>query len=376
MLDVFAHYETCLEHLARNVKPEDQSAFHVLRARLSENLSHARLYGDTPTRQSDRAMLLDVLNTVAMSAMGVPFDAIAKRARPGVDRFSVDIIVYVALGEEFAFALKHFGTDFKPDEIGGVAVTVYRGTIRTPASHSSCTVLIVPAGAMGNTRSSGVMSALLARNEAQNVVALGIAGSIGDDLQPGDVFIPQSVDEYMANASGVGSDKLSFIPSGNRLPVDPRLLNRTRLFHVNYPARHKQWTRRANRSQKGLVSSAMLGRLKKAGIDLRGYSKVVCGDDRILGSGPAVSKGVAFARWIRESVRKTEAMEMESAGVLDATFIRTPAPRALVIRGISDYGDSRKEIVEASTKGAFRRLAIDNATTYLTDAIRAGLFCP
>ena len=361
--------------MAQRLTPEDQPAFHVLRARLIENLSHARLYGDTPTRQSDRAMVLDMLNKLALSALGITFDPIAKATRLGGSASSVDIIVYVALGEEFSVALKHFGKGFKPDEIADLAVTVYRGTVRTGAPQSSCRVLIVPAGTMGNTRSSGLMSAVLAKNEARNVVALGIAGSIGDDLQLGDVFMPQSVNEYMANAAAGGSDALSFIPSGNRLPVDPRLLNRAQFFQSNYPAKQRDWTRRANVRWKSLVSGAMLKRLKKAGIDLRDYSKVVSGEDRILGSGPAVSKGVAFTRWIREAARKTEAVEMESAGVLDAAFIRTPAPRALVIRGISDYGDSRKKIIEAVTKGAFRELAVDNATAYLMSAIRAGLFC-
>jgi len=290
-------------------------------------------------------------------------------------RSSVDIIVYVALGEEFSLALRHFGKEFARDEIADIAATVYRGTVSITASEPSCRVLIVPAGTMGNTRSSGLMSAVLATNDTRNVVALGIAGSIGDDLQLGDVFMPQSVNEYMANTAGVGGETLSFLPSGNRLPIDPRLLNRAQFFQINHSTEHRNWSRREKRRWKSLVSEAMLNRLKSAGIDLRGHSRLLSGDDKILGSGPAVSKGVAFARWIRASARKTEAVEMESAGVLDAAFIRTPAPRVLVIRGISDYGDDRKNLIEAASKGAFRELAIDNATDYLMSAIRAGLFC-
>lgn len=375
MLDVFAHYERCLDEMGRRLRPEDQSEFQVLRARLIENLSSARLFGDTPTRQSDRSMLLHTLNTLASSALGVTFDAIAKTLRPVGKRSSVDIIVYVALGEEFSLALRHFGKEFARDEIADIAATVYRGTVSITASEPSCRVLIVPAGTMGNTRSSGLMSAVLATNDTRNVVALGIAGSIGDDLQLGDVFMPQSVNEYMANTAGVGGETLSFLPSGNRLPIDPRLLNRAQFFQINHSTEHRNWSRREKRRWKSLVSEAMLNRLKSAGIDLRGHSRLLSGDDKILGSGPAVSKGVAFARWIRASARKTEAVEMESAGVLDAAFIRTPAPRVLVIRGISDYGDDRKNLIEAASKGAFRELAIDNATDYLMSAIRAGLFC-
>ena len=66
--------------------------------------------------------------------------------------------------------------------------------------------------------------------------------------------------------------------------------------------------------------------------------------------------------WLtREVDRKVAAMEMESAGVYDAGIIRTPAPRTIAIRGISDYADARKEKIETATKGLFRELATKNA---------------
>jgi len=374
MLDVFAQYEGCLEEMQRRLGPEHQKEFHVLRSRLIENLSHARLYGDTPTRQSDRSMVLDTLNRLAQATLGMTFDSITKPAQLGASTSALDVIVYVALGEEFSLALKHFGKGFIGEEAPDLAVTVYRGKIPHVASQALTSVLIVPGGSMGNTRSSNLMSAFLSKHSARNVVALGIAGSIGDDLQLGDVFIPHCVNEYMANAAGVGSDALTFIPSGNRLPTDPRLLNRTQFFHLKHAQLHQRWRQRAVRSWKSLVNTSMHRKLKAARINLRGFSKVISVDDRILGSGPAVSKGLAFAQWLRQTTRKTEAVEMESAGVLDAACVRSPAPLAYVIRGISDYGDDRKNVIETATKGAFRKLAIYAATSYLVTEMRAGLF--
>jgi nucleoside phosphorylase len=287
---------------------------------------------------------------------------------------AVDLVIYVALGEEFVLALKQFGRTLVGEELPDLALTVYRGTIRRARAKAGCKLLVVPAGAMGNTRSSAVISGILAQHKASNVVGLGIAGSIGEALQPGDVFVPQSVNEYMANAAATGTDTPIFTPSGNRIPVDPRLLNRTQMFPANHPKSDLAWNKEVSRAWKSLVRPIMLGHLKKSGIRLRPHSKVLAGEESILGSGPAVAKGQAFAKWIKASVRKTEAVEMESAGVLDAAHIRTPAPRTLIVRGISDYGDERKKLIEDTTRGAFRRLAIHNATAYLIRLIEAGVF--
>ena len=72
-------------------------------------------------------------------------------------------------------------------------------------------------------------------------------------------------------------------------------------------------------------------------------------------SGPAVGKGSAFISWIKGKVdRKVVAMEMESAGIYDAALIHTPAPRVIAIRGISDFADERKELLEDAAKDQFR----------------------
>ena len=117
--------------------------------------------------------------------------------------------------------------------------------------------------------------------------------------------------------------------------------------------------------------------LAGAGLEMRGTCKLYAGDDRKLASGPAVGKGKAFVEWItREVDRKVAALEMEFAGVDDAAIIRTPAPRTIAIRGISYFADARKEKIEATAKGLFRRLSIDNALALLITSIEAGMFKP
>ncbi len=372
MFDPFSEYELRLTAMAAGLPGAERASFEVLRMRLLENVARARLYGDTPTFRSERAVVLDLLNRMAVALLGVPFLDVAGHL---VEAVRADLAIFIGLAEEFPIAVEAFGIPFVGTENTGVAVKMYRGSIPSD-SRSATQLLLVPAGAMGNTRSAGIVSALLAQIAVPNVVALGIAGSIGTDLQPGDVFIPQSVNEYMANTAGTGTQNLAFQPCGNSLVADPRLLSRTQLLNTDYAEDYARWSEIATQGVRTLISKARMRQLASAGIKLRGQSRVLAGDNRVLASGPAVSKGVAFASWIKTTVRKTEAIEMESAGVFDAALIRTPAPRALALRGISDYGDNRKKVIEEVTHGEFRTLAIKNAVAYLCLAIKAGVFAP
>jgi serine/threonine-protein kinase len=65
---------------------------------------------------------------------------------------------------------------------------------------------------------------------------------------------------------------------------------------------------------------------------------------------------------------------METAGVYDSAWLRTPPPRVIAIRGISDFGDHRKRQLEDAAKESFRQLAMRNALALLIGSIRAGLF--
>ncbi len=67
-------------------------------------------------------------------------------------------------------------------------------------------------------------------------------------------------------------------------------------------------------------------------------------------------------------------MEMESAGIYDAALIHTPAPRVIAIRGISDFADERKELIEDAAKDQFRSVSLKNALSLFTHGIEAGLF--
>jgi Phosphorylase superfamily len=106
-------------------------------------------------------------------------------------------------------------------------------------------------------------------------------------------------------------------------------------------------------------------------------SDLVRADVEILASGheacgPVVGAAAAFSRWIRSFNRNIKGLDMESAAVLKVARAREPAVAALVIRGISDYGDDRKEQLDLIGGGALRRYAMRNTVRFLWALLDAG----
>lgn len=295
---------------------------------------------------------------------------------------SVEIAVYVALGEEFGYLFAdliaqlrdEFGSEPTWDEPKSVATSWCWTTIDAPGSNpSSFKVTFILAGAMGNTRAANLTSAAAVILNPRHLVALGIAGSLTGELQPGDVLVPNRVDEYMANSAATGRKQTTFVISGSSLPTDPRLLNRFQNFETRWQAAHENWRLKAQERSSALFPEELRQKLNP--LISRWDNKIFVGDDRILASGPSVGKGKAFAEWLKTKVdRKFAALEMETAGVYDAAWLRTPPPRVIAIRGISDFGDHRKRQLEDAAKESFRQLAMRNALALLIGSIRAGLF--
>jgi nucleoside phosphorylase len=151
------------------------------------------------------------------------------------DLSKIDILVYIALSEEFNELsdelMKEFGNKFKAQELDDITITLFIGSVFSPIVNKTFKIAVVPAGKMGINRAASVTSAILSKSKMCDVVVLGIAGAISNDLQPGDVFIPDTINEYLANSATKGSKRTwSFETSGNNLPTSPRLLNRFQMF--------------------------------------------------------------------------------------------------------------------------------------------------
>ena len=300
------------------------------------------------------------------------------------DQLNIDILLYVALTEEFDALSEALADDLQTEfdfvELKDLALHVFSVNVPSPALGKETKLGIVPAGKMGITRAANVVSAVLDRSNCNDVVVLGIAGSISDDLQPGDVLIPDNVTEYLANSAAIDDSEngqWKFEISGNPHITTPRLLNRFQYFKFTSKDRFEQWEVDCASRYGPVATKEIQAKMEEAGFAMRSEIRLFAGDDKKLASGPAVGKGKAFVNWLKSDVdRKFVAIEMESAGVYDAVSIRSTPPRVLAIRGISDFADERKRLIEDGAKGLFRAVAAKNALSLLLRGIEAGFFQP
>ena len=75
-LDIFSPFEIGLERLMEQMEEEHirYSDFMVFQARLAENIRCSRRFGDTFERQVERVGIIEQLNGLTVSTLGVSFD--------------------------------------------------------------------------------------------------------------------------------------------------------------------------------------------------------------------------------------------------------------------------------------------------------------
>lgn len=300
------------------------------------------------------------------------------------DQLDIDVLLYVALSEEFDAVSSALAEDLNAEvevtELPDLALQVFSVNVPSPVLKKDIRLAIVPAGKMGATRAASVVSGILGRSRCNNVVVLGIAGSLSDDLQPGDVLIPDSVTEYLANSAAKNVEDTGqwrFETSGNSYATNPRLLNRYQFLQTTHKEQFERWAADCAKRCAPVATAEIRSKMEEAGFTMRPAVRIFAGDDHKLASGPTVGKSENFVEWLKTQVdRKFAALEMESAGAYDAVCLREPLPRILAIRGISDFADERKKLIEDGTKGQFREVAAKNALSLLLRGIEAGFFEP
>jgi len=286
-----------------------------------------------------------------------------------------DILVYIAMSEELQHVLNTFEVNFISKEFEKMALTAYLAEIPSNNSANTYNIVLVAAGTMGNTSSAVITSQLITKYNPANVVVIGIAGSISEDLSPGDIFIPNRVNEYLANGAATGKTEVEYNLSGNYFQSDKRLLNRFANFTQTHAISSLAWERKSEETYKTQVTAEIEAKLKHESILLNPKAKLVVGDDRNLASGPIVGKGEAFANFLKKSSdRKNTAIEMESAGVYASATPLISPPRMLAIRGISDLATEKKAKLEEIAGTKLRTICMQNAVHLLKIAIKEDVF--
>lgn len=284
------------------------------------------------------------------------------------NREVVDVLIYVALQEEFESLKRVLGEPESGRQLADKAITTYRFTLRKEKG-GMVTVVAVMGGNMGGTRASSIMATLLGSFVPKSVVVVGISGSLTDELRLGDVILPKQISEYLANADVKDSDSGQFIftLSQNHFTGDSGLINNCRNLQVD-PAAKKRWEQWQVDSEivvaNTLASDAAHPQVRKPRVII---------NDLNLASGPIVVKSEQLVRFLHEvGDRKFAAVDCESHGVFDTIETDRRKIPCIAMRGISDFSDSRKSILEADTKGENRRIAMENAARFLKLAIELG----
>lgn len=289
----------------------------------------------------------------------------------------IDIVVYVALAEEFLeffnLLVRGFRYDLEAEEASLLTVTLYYCNI------GGYKVAIINSGSMGSDRAAGITGHIQSYWPTADSVVIGIAGATSTDLLPGDVFIPSVVKGYMENSA---AEKLGegyeIKTSGKECPCNQRLVDRFRNFPTSTDdtrqERYASLMNSATERRNAALDETVREKLMQHNLDFGRDIRIIVGEDMKLASGPTVGKAEAFCEWVTDTDRKVAALEMESLGPAIAGALLDPPPRLVVIRGISDIADSRKEALEDISKGELRQAALQNAVEVFVAGVESGFF--
>ncbi len=257
----------------------------------------------------------------------------------------IDFVIMTPLDEEWRIAQKILGG--KQIEKPEGNITYYLWSYGWHQKPQRGTYLIVGAsmGKMGIGAASWFTTTVLNQWRPKHVLLLGIAGSIvGEELPLGDVIVPEEVFGY--DKAKVEGRKPRYNYRKTSHQVGALLLDRVRAFR-NSAKDYHHW-------QEACLKSA-----KEEGIKRIKKPPEIHFD--ITASGIYVVTSKTFARAIKDQIdSRVCAVEMEGKGLFDAIHNSGNRTDGLMIRGISDYADTRKTSLEKISKNAWRRYAAGN----------------
>lgn len=241
---------------------------------------------------------------------------------------------------------------------------IHYHTLKSP--HSDHQIMAVVLGEMGKTRASQVAEKALGFLEPKLAVLVGIAGALDTDLKLGDLVVASEVNEFFASSKAVQKDKsYAFEYSGNHWKTTFAITNYIQNFEFTDKNLYSAWQNDVKRFQASLgLNNNKLSLTNTLPRLETGH--VACGD--------TVVAAEAYAIELRGIDRKFHAIEMESAGFLQAADGREAPIRTMVVRGVSDFANEKKKELDSVGDGVWRRYAMYSAGSFLTHLLRAKSF--
>jgi len=278
---------------------------------------------------------------------------IQKRMRSKTQRPVIGIVI--ALKEEFRVFAKTV------ESMNPLGNGFYRFVSKAGSILITGVVKLV--GAKGAIRALQATRDLIDEYSPSIIVNIGIAGSIDSDILLCDVIVGTQITDYLHDSKATTTGETwEFQLSGDPYPIAFGLLTQALNFEFEYPAAYKQWITHASVFETDILKPELKIELVNKGA-IRNYPDSI---EAKIASGPTVGASVAFSKWLQAKCdRSYKVLEMESAGVAAATTLTASPVPTLVIRGISDFGDERKNDLENESGGTIRTVAMANATYFL-----------
>ena len=284
-------------------------------------------------------------------------------ANPGF--IPADVAILIALEEEWEVFWRIAGEPVGiKDDSGGY---LYHFDVPCVTGRPyRCVALFM--GAMGPGQATHATTRLLTARP-RTLVNLGIAAAIHDDLKLCDVVVAEQVDDYLATVKAVakGKNGWAFELRGSVYKTTHALVQDLINLKFSHPDAFTRW--------RSVCAPAKAERADQLGTALE--AKHLREAPKItkvhLASGPVLAAAQAFSKWLGTRDGLLKALEMEAAGMMLAAHQQADPARTLVLRGISDFGDERKSQTDRESGGAFRHLAMFNATQLLWAMMYQGL---
>lgn len=276
-----------------------------------------------------------------------------------------DVAVVVALKEEFRILFERFRERHTHVVDGDRAYYVFDVPTQAGARSYRCVAVMV--GEMGTNRTGVIVEKVLGRWSPSAVVLVGIAGGIHGDVRLGDVIVASEVNNYLEGAKVGGASGSAFQRGSDSFKTSNALLDRVRNLEFAGPAHFHRWQAGCGARRAALPPNANAlvgdGLLREKPAQREGH----------IASGPLVVTSREFVAWIREGDRSCLGVEMEAGGLVIATHMDPSGSEALVIRGVSDFGDDRKAKLDDIGEGVLRQYAMQNAVEFLWCLMEAGV---
>ncbi|HKP53206.1 MAG TPA: hypothetical protein VJ183_11210 [Chloroflexia bacterium] len=278
----------------------------------------------------------------------------------------IDVAILIALKEEFRYLFSEIGENAKSIQDKSTSRYYYLFDSPKSGGQRSFRCLATFIGKMRKEKAAILTTQIIDKYAPTTFVLLGIAGSLDKDVKLGDVLITTGVENYFANSKAVPTGdpkRFTFELSGASYTSTEPFVRFAENFEFAHPRAYRQWLDlcRTEYDQFPLDEESFASLLK--GELLRDVPQIHEGH---LASGSAVSASNAFTKWLRSMSDRTYlAIDMESVGATTAVGEVLDPARTLVIMGISDYADERKNSLEYTTQGIIRSYAVHNSMRLL-----------